>query len=167
MFKHNLKFSRCSHRKIFKLCFVIFQNYAKKGLRGLLMRVRSSHSLIFFKTGVLRNFKTFTGKYLCWSLFLFFIKKRLQHRCFSVKIAKLRNSFFIERLCLLLPESSISLEWTIYANTVLKNEVSHKGFSQYMWQNLKATADLLTFTEEIFYGKLHFLSSVNFMWLYF
>ena len=92
------------------------------------MRVRSSHSLIFFKTGVLRNFKTFTGKYLCWSLFLFFIKKRLQHRCFSVKIAKLRNSFFIERLCLLLPESSISLEWTIYVNTVLKNEVSIKGF---------------------------------------
>ena len=92
------------------------------------MRVRSSHSLIFFKTGVLRNFKTFTGKYLCWSLFLFFIKKRLQHRCYSVKITKLRNSFFIERLCLLLPESSISLEWTIYVNTVLKNEVSIKGF---------------------------------------
>ena len=92
------------------------------------MRVRSSHSLIFFKIGVLRNFKTFTGKYLCWSLFLFFIKKRLQHRSFSVKIAKLRNSFFIERLCLLLPESSISLEWTIYVNTVLKNEVSIKGF---------------------------------------
>ena len=30
----------------------------------------SSRSQIFFKTGVLKNFANFTGKHLCWSLFL-------------------------------------------------------------------------------------------------
>ena len=50
--------------------------------------------LIFFKMGVLSKFAIFTGKHLCWSLFLIkltacnFIKKRLQHRCFPVNIAK-------------------------------------------------------------------------------
>ena len=50
--------------------------------------------------GVLKNFAIFTGKHLCWSLNLIklrpsgsclrdcnFVKKRLQHRCFSVNIA--------------------------------------------------------------------------------
>ena len=31
---------------------------------------RSSRSQMFFKIGVLRNFAMFTGKHLCWSLFL-------------------------------------------------------------------------------------------------
>ena len=35
---------------------------------------------------VLKNFANFTGKQLCWSLFL--IKMQLQHRSFPVKIAK-------------------------------------------------------------------------------
>ena len=54
--------------------------------------------------------KMFTGKHFCWNLFfnkvarlrhaiLFF--KKLQHRCFPVKIAKsLRTAFFIQHLCL-------------------------------------------------------------------
>ena len=61
---------------------------------------RSSHwnSL---KKGVLRNFANFTGKQLCWSLFLIELqplglqlyKKRLQHRCFPVEFTKfLRTS---------------------------------------------------------------------------
>ena len=33
-------------------------------------RSRSSRSRMFFKIGVLKNFAIFTGKYLCWSLFL-------------------------------------------------------------------------------------------------
>ena len=36
---------------------------------------RSSHSQMFFKMGVLKNFANFTGKHLCWSIFL--ITKRL------------------------------------------------------------------------------------------
>ena len=31
---------------------------------------RSSHSQLFFKIGVMKNFATFTGKHLCWNLFL-------------------------------------------------------------------------------------------------
>ena len=48
------------------------------------------------KKDVLKNLAIFTGKYLCWSLFFNkmqafsrnFIKKKLQHRCFPVNIAK-------------------------------------------------------------------------------
>ena len=36
-----------------------------------------------------------------------------------------------------------------------------------MWPNPQETADLVTFTEEIFNGKLHFLRSVNlFLFIY-
>ena len=38
--------------------------------------------------GVLKNLAVFTGKYLCWSLFCYFVKKRLQRRCFPVNIRK-------------------------------------------------------------------------------
>ena len=34
-----------------------------------------------------------------------------------------------------------------------------------MWPNLQETADLLTFTEEILNGKLHFLCSDNYSWI--
>ena len=59
---------------------------------------------MFFKIGVLKKLAIFTGKSLYWSLFLInFVIKRLQHRCFSVNIAKfLRTAFFIEHLPLLL-----------------------------------------------------------------
>ena len=79
--------------------------------------IRSSCLQIFFKIGGLENFAIFTGKHLCWSLFLIkfqpwsllnkvpglkacnFIKERLHHRCFPVNIAKLlRKVFFIEHL---------------------------------------------------------------------
>ena len=32
--------------------------------------VRNSHSQMFFKIGALKNFATFTGRHLCWSLFI-------------------------------------------------------------------------------------------------
>ena len=63
---------------------------------------------MFSKTGVLKNFKIFTGKNLCWSLFLikfqdwrptFLFKKRLQRRCFSVNIAKFLRTAFLLKTC--------------------------------------------------------------------
>ena len=36
----------------------------------------------------LKIFAMFTGKRLCWSLFLIKLKKRLQHRLFALNIAK-------------------------------------------------------------------------------
>ena len=56
---------------------------------------------MLFKIVALKNFAIFTGKHLCWSL-LFnktpatLLKKRLQHRCFPVNIAKILRAFFLE-----------------------------------------------------------------------
>ena len=60
---------------------------------------------MFFKIGVLKNFAIITRKYLYRSLFFNkvanqkasnFIKKRLQHSCFTVNIAKfLRAPFYL------------------------------------------------------------------------
>ena len=45
---------------------------------------------MFFKIGVFKNFAIFTGKHLCWSLFLI---------CCPVNVTKfLRTSFFTEHL---------------------------------------------------------------------
>ena len=53
---------------------------------------------------VFKNFKKFIGKRLCWSLFLIklqafkawnFVKKRLQHRCFPLNIAKYLRTVFL------------------------------------------------------------------------
>ena len=40
------------------------------------------------------------------------------------------------------------------------HEVFHYRFRQQMWPNPQETADLVTFTEEIFNGKLHFFCKV-------
>ena len=68
--------------------------------------IRNSLSQMFFKICVLKIFPVFTGKHLCWRLFLIklqafqtynFIKMRLQHRCLPVNIAQfLRTAFFLE-----------------------------------------------------------------------
>ena len=64
---------------------------------------RSSRSQIFLKTGALKSFANLKGKHLHWSLFLIkvaglkssnFIKKRLQHRCFSVKFTNFSEHLF-------------------------------------------------------------------------
>ena len=77
-------------------------------------RYKSSRSQIPFKTGVLKNFAIFTGKHLCWSLFLIkflFNKVSLQMtptQVLSYEYCKIvRNSFFTEHLrWLLLPLNS-------------------------------------------------------------
>ena len=52
--------------------------------------MKNSRLQIFFEISVLKNFSIFTGKYMCWGLFLKkeTIKKSLQRRCFPVSIAK-------------------------------------------------------------------------------
>ena len=57
---------------------------------------RSSHSQMFFKIGVLKNFANFTGKYPCQSLpqVCNIFKERLQHRCFPVIYAKILRTTF-------------------------------------------------------------------------
>ena len=77
--------------------------YGKEIVYSLPITYISSHSEVFCKRGVFRNFAKFIRKYLCQSLFFNkvvgqtcnTIKSRLQHRCFSVKFAKfLRITFF-------------------------------------------------------------------------
>ena len=49
---------------------------------------------LFYKKAVLKSFAIFTGKHLCWILLLIklqacnSVKKRLQHSCFPVSIAR-------------------------------------------------------------------------------
>ena len=56
---------------------------------------KSNHSQMFFKIGVLKNFAIFTGKCLCWSLFLIklqaynFIKKEIPTQEFSYEYCKI------------------------------------------------------------------------------
>ena len=58
---------------------------------------------MFFKIGVVKNFAIFIGN-ICVGLFLIklqpfkacnFIKKRLQHKCFLVNIAKFLRTAFL------------------------------------------------------------------------
>ena len=68
----------------------------------------NSRSQMFSKTGVLKIFAIFTGKSLCWSLFLikfqdwrptFLFKKRRERRCFSVDIAKFLRAAILLKTC--------------------------------------------------------------------
>ena len=49
--------------------------------------IRSGGSQMFFNIGILENFSIFTGKHMCWSLFLISCRP-IKKRCFPV------NSFF-------------------------------------------------------------------------
>ena len=59
-------------------------------------RVRSSRLEMFLKIGVLKNFAIFTGKYLCWSLFLIKLQAwtALEHlRWLLLKSTTLKNAY--------------------------------------------------------------------------
>ena len=64
--------------------------------RAVVRRYSSNCLQMSYKSSVLKQFAIFAGKHLCWSLFLInFVKRRLQHRCFPVNIAKfLRTAFW-------------------------------------------------------------------------
>ena len=89
---------------------ITFNQKAKQDNEILKICVKKEHSIhfrsdrlqVFFKIAILKSFAILKGKHLCWSLiltphFFNFIKKRLQHRCFPVNIAKiLRAAIYIE-----------------------------------------------------------------------
>ena len=73
---------------------------------AMLDKIRSSHQRCSVKQGVLKNFANFTEKYLCWSLSLrpaTLLKKRLQHRCFPMKFAKILRTPVLKNICERLP----------------------------------------------------------------
>ena len=67
------------------------------------IKFRSSCSQMSFKIDVLKNFVIFTGKHLCWSLFIIKLPAFKPHRCFPMNIVEfLRTAFFIEHFWWLL-----------------------------------------------------------------
>ena len=89
----------------FNHSFIIGKSWFKSAnKRSQLCMHRSSLPEVFCKKGVLKNFAKFTGKHLCRAQLCNVIKKRLQHRFFSVKFTKfLRAPFFTEHLRWLFP----------------------------------------------------------------
>ena len=68
---------------------------------------RRSHQRCSIKKALLKNIAIFTGKHLCWSLFLIkledlracnFIKERLHHRCFPVDIVKFLRTSILKNI---------------------------------------------------------------------
>ena len=85
----------------FFITFYVQQNSFKKELYfnfwlWMKFQFKPWRSQMLFKIGFLRNFTLFTGKYLCWSLYLIDLQawtpptlsKKIQHKCFLVNIAK-------------------------------------------------------------------------------
>ena len=69
-------------------------------LRVFICSCRKTFKQPFCKIEALKNLAIFTGKHLGWRFFLInFIKKRHQHRCFSMNAAKLLSAaFYIEHI---------------------------------------------------------------------
>ena len=91
---------------------------------------------MFFKIGVFKSFENFTGKHVCWSLFLLecqacnFIKKRFQHKYFLVNIVKfLSTALLIEHL-----------RWLLL---YLRNNYFGKNPEAYLGPYLTTTIELL------------------------
>ena len=95
-------------------------------------RCRSSHQRCSVRKGVLKNFANSTEEQLCWRLSLRrcrpsackFFKKRLQHKCFPVKFAKLLRTPFFKNIC-----KRLLLE-VFYKKAVLKNFAIFTGRKQ-------------------------------------
>ena len=100
--KRQVFFIYLSFRIAFLVCFwenVWFTSHVACCYCVVPVRKHSnSRSQKFCKINALKNLAIFTGKHLCWRFFLInFIKKRHQHRCFPVNIAKcLSTAFYIE-----------------------------------------------------------------------
>ena len=65
---------------------------------------RTNHQRCSTEKDVPKNFTTFTGKHLCWSLFSIelwpaTLLKRLQQRCCSVNIAKFSRTPILKKVC--------------------------------------------------------------------
>ena len=106
---------------------------------------KSCNEQAFNKKDVLKNFPIFTEKHLHWSLFLDenvdlqswnFIKERLQHRFFTVNIAKFIRTRVLENICEQLFErfptwtSNITNNRGIKENIFSKTKKSHSKFKQ-------------------------------------
>ena len=128
--------------------------------------LRSSYQMCSIIKGVLTNFAKFTGKHPCQSLFLNKVAVPfLQNTSYCLRICWPTFltvsivSSFEKRINPLLPSVTFLYPLAVFGSLHTKNEVSHEGFLQKMWPDPQFPADLVTFTEKILIGKLHFLCS--------
>ena len=87
--------------------------------------------------GVLKNFRKFTEKYLCQSLFFksqLYLKKRLRHRCFSVNFAKFLRTSFCKRLFLKI--------WKLRYMITTGHSCLIKSFFENIWKISRSTSAL-------------------------
>ena len=102
---------------------------AKSSLVFIKNRCRGSRSHMFFKIGVLKNFTIFTGKHLCWSLFLIKLQAFRLFSCEYCKIVFLQNTsggcfckytvlhYFSKRCC------GIYCSFTLHNCFILKSKI--------------------------------------------
>ena len=95
--KRQVFFHLSEFRTVFLVCFwekVWFASYVACYYCVVPVGKHSnSRSQMFYDA--LQNLAIFTGKHLCWRFFLIkFIKKRFQHRCFPVDVAKYLSTVF-------------------------------------------------------------------------
>ena len=83
-----LYFHKIFYAKQFKVNFKVLNDTHTK--------TKSSQQRCSMKKAVLKNFAIFTGKHLCWSLFLI---KLLAFRVFSNDVAKILKTPFLNKMC--------------------------------------------------------------------
>ena len=67
---------------------------------SLFLILKSSHRSCSIEKGVLKDF---TGKHLCWNLFLIICRPEgLQHRCFPLKFEKFLRTLIFKNTCILM-----------------------------------------------------------------
>ena len=87
------------------------------------------------KIGILKGFSKFTGKHLCWNLFINKVaefkpgtlsKTRFQHRCFPMNFVSFKNTNLIEQLRL-----TCDINSHIFCD--IKNMFIMYGIREYSW----------------------------------
>ena len=126
---------------------------------------KSSHRRYSVKEGGLKNFAHFTGKHLCWSLFLIklplaciFIKKRLQHSCFPVKFEKFLRTPILKIICertASVVSFSCGSMFIIYViDLSTKNKMQRRGFIFLQKSKIQTVGDTQkNFFQLIYFGK--------------
>ena len=102
-----MKENKAMAQEIWKIS-ILSRKTSKEFYHQIKISEKYNEQKVFYKKIVLNNFAIFTEKHLCWYLFFNknaglqawnFIKKRLQHRCFLVNIAKFLRTAIFKNIC--------------------------------------------------------------------
>ena len=79
----------------------MFTRIFEKNINDLIDNFKKQLPEVFYEKSVFKNFAIFSGKKLCWSLFLIKLEV-FQQRCFHVNIAKYLRILTLKNICKLL-----------------------------------------------------------------